>query len=104
MDILSVPGLCGGTMTNSTYARKLLYVTLDTVIDATVAFFQNNYRIWVGTFSGTAGDAFSGGSNFEQQWSASLNGMQFSTLDRDHDRFLMGSCAEENKCGWWFNR
>lgn len=64
----------------------------------------NNYRIWVGTFSGTAGDAFSGGSNFEQQWSASLNGMQFSTLDRDNDRFLMGSCAEENKSGWWFNR
>ncbi|XP_053141036.1 fibrinogen-like protein 1 [Hemicordylus capensis] len=65
---------------------------------------MNNYTIWVGTFSGTAGDAFSGGSNFEEQWSASINGMQFSTVDRDNDRFLTGSCSEENKCGWWFNR
>ncbi|XP_013908268.1 PREDICTED: fibrinogen-like protein 1 [Thamnophis sirtalis] len=24
--------------------------------------------------------------------------------ETDHDRFLTGNCAEENKCGWWFNR
>ncbi|XP_062981342.1 fibrinogen-like protein 1 [Elgaria multicarinata webbii] len=64
----------------------------------------NNYRIGFGTFSGTAGDAFSGGSNFDSQWSASLHGMPFSAPDRDNDRFLTGSCAEENQCGWWFNR
>ncbi|KAJ7341513.1 hypothetical protein JRQ81_005701 [Phrynocephalus forsythii] len=64
----------------------------------------NHYRISFGTFSGTAGDALSGGSNFESQWSASLNGMPFSTPDRDNDRFLTGSCSEENRCGWWFNR
>ncbi|XP_030407011.1 fibrinogen-like protein 1 [Gopherus evgoodei] len=65
---------------------------------------QDNYRLWVGTYSGNAGDALSGGSNFEEQWSASLSGMPFSTSDKDHDRFLAGNCAQENKCGWWFNR
>ncbi|XP_061478384.1 fibrinogen-like protein 1 [Rhineura floridana] len=64
----------------------------------------NNYQIGFGTFSGTAGDALSGGSNFENQWSASLKGMPFSAPDRDNDRFRTGNCAEENKCGWWFNR
>uniref|UniRef100_A0A8C4XYK4 Fibrinogen C-terminal domain-containing protein n=1 Tax=Gopherus evgoodei TaxID=1825980 RepID=A0A8C4XYK4_9SAUR len=50
---------------------------------------QDNYRLWVGTYSGNAGDAL---------------GMPFSTSDKDHDRFLAGNCAQENKCGWWFNR
>lgn len=67
-------------------------------------FLQDNYRLWFGTYSGNAGDALSGGSNFEDQWSASHRGMQFSTSDKDHDRFLAGNCALENKGGWWFNR
>lgn len=67
-------------------------------------FLQDNYRLWFGTYSGNAGDALSGGSNFEEQWSASHGGMQFSTSDKDHDRFLAGNCASENKGGWWFNR
>ncbi|XP_050189294.1 fibrinogen-like protein 1 isoform X1 [Myiozetetes cayanensis] len=65
---------------------------------------QDNYRLWFGTYSGNAGDALSGGSNFEDQWSASHRGMQFTTFDKDHDRFLAGNCASENKGGWWFNR
>lgn len=65
---------------------------------------QDNYRLWFGTYSGNAGDALSGGSNFEDQWSASHKGMQFTTSDKDHDRFLAGNCALENKGGWWFNR
>ncbi|XP_029892483.1 fibrinogen-like protein 1 isoform X1 [Aquila chrysaetos chrysaetos] len=65
---------------------------------------QDNYRLWFGTYSGNAGDALSGGSNFEDQWSASHRGMQFTTSDKDHDRFLAGNCASENKGGWWFNR
>ncbi|NWH48164.1 FGL1 protein, partial [Fregata magnificens] len=65
---------------------------------------QDNYRLWFGTYSGNAGDALSGGSNFEDQWSASHRGMQFTTSDKDHDRFLAGNCALENKGGWWFNR
>ncbi|KAM4794822.1 fibrinogen-like protein 1 [Rhinophrynus dorsalis] len=65
---------------------------------------QDNYRLWVGYYSGNAGDSLSGGSNFGDQWSASVKGMPFSTSDKDNDRFLTGNCAEENKCGWWFNR
>ncbi|NXO87720.1 FGL1 protein, partial [Sitta europaea] len=65
---------------------------------------QDNYRLWFGTYSGNAGDALSGGSNFEDQWSASHRGMQFTTSDKDHDQFLAGNCASENKGGWWFNR
>ncbi|NXF71729.1 FGL1 protein, partial [Sclerurus mexicanus] len=65
---------------------------------------QDNYRLWFGTYSGNAGDALSGGSNFEDQWSASHRGMQFTTFDKDHDQFLAGNCASENKGGWWFNR
>ncbi|KAM4701759.1 fibrinogen-like protein 1 [Discoglossus pictus] len=65
---------------------------------------KDNYRLWVGYYSGNAGDGLSGGSNFEVQWSASHKGMPFSTFDADHDRFLNGNCAQENKSGWWFNR
>lgn len=67
-------------------------------------FLQDNYRLWFGTYSGNAGDALSGGSSFEDQWSASHRGMQFTTSDKDHDQFLTGNCASENKGGWWFNR
>lgn len=67
-------------------------------------FLQDNYRVWFGTYSGNAGDALSGGSSFEDQWSASHRGMQFTTSDKDHDRFLGGNCALENEGGWWFNR
>lgn len=55
-------------------------------------------------YSGRAGDALSGGSGMVDQWSASNNGMQFSTRDQDNDRFLQGSCATENMGGWWYNR
>ncbi|XP_069496186.1 fibrinogen-like protein 1 [Ambystoma mexicanum] len=65
---------------------------------------QNNYRLLLGMYSGNAGDALSGGSHVEEQWSASLNGMQFCTPDKDHDRYVTGNCAQENTCGWWFNR
>ncbi|KAM8976217.1 fibrinogen-like protein 1 [Pelodytes ibericus] len=65
---------------------------------------EDNYRLWVGYYSGNAGDGLSGGSNFGDQWSASLKGMSFSTPDKDNDRFNNGNCATENKCGWWFNR
>lgn len=55
-------------------------------------------------YSGQAGDALSGGANMVEQWSASHNGMQFSTRDQDHDRYMQGSCAVENRGGWWYNR
>ncbi|XP_026226072.1 fibrinogen-like protein 1 [Anabas testudineus] len=76
------------------------------------AFYNNfritneadKYRLQYGQYSGKAGDALTGGSGMVEQWSACLSGMQFSTRDQDNDRYLHGSCAEENKAGWWFNR
>ncbi|XP_006628293.2 fibrinogen like 1B [Lepisosteus oculatus] len=69
-----------------------------------IADEKNNYQLRFGLYSGSAGDALSGGGGVEQQWSASHNAMLFSTKDRDNDRFLQGSCAKENKGGWWYNR
>ncbi|XP_053702487.1 fibrinogen like 1B [Synchiropus splendidus] len=76
------------------------------------AFYENfritdeadKFRLRYGTYSGTAGDALTGGGGMVEQWSACLGGMQFSTRDQDNDRYLRGSCAEESKSGWWFNR
>ncbi|XP_048840489.1 fibrinogen like 1B [Brienomyrus brachyistius] len=78
----------------------------------TYAFYENfrisdekdKYRLHFGLYNGKAGDALSGGSHMKDQWSISHNGMPFSTRDRDHDRYLQGSCAKENKGGWWYNR
>ncbi|XP_060942043.1 fibrinogen like 1B [Limanda limanda] len=64
----------------------------------------DKYRLHYGQYSGKAGDALTGGGGAVQQWSACLSGMQFSTRDQDNDRYLQGSCAEENEAGWWFNR
>uniref|UniRef100_A0A3Q0S5G4 Fibrinogen like 1B n=1 Tax=Amphilophus citrinellus TaxID=61819 RepID=A0A3Q0S5G4_AMPCI len=76
------------------------------------AFYDNfritdeadKYRLQYGQYSGPAGDALSGSKSVVEQWSSSLSGMQFSTRDQDNDRYLQGSCAQENKAGWWFNR
>ncbi|KAM7374390.1 hypothetical protein PAMP_007048 [Pampus punctatissimus] len=76
------------------------------------AFYENfritdeadKYRLRYELYSGRAGDALTGGGGMVEQWSASLNSMQFSTRDQDNDRYLQGSCAKENKAGWWFNR
>ncbi|XP_071780737.2 fibrinogen like 1B [Centroberyx gerrardi] len=65
---------------------------------------ENKYRLQYGPYSGRAGDALTGGAGMVEQWSACLSGMQFSTRDQDNDRYLQGSCAQENKAGWWFNR
>uniref|UniRef100_A0A8D3A8P3 Fibrinogen like 1B n=1 Tax=Scophthalmus maximus TaxID=52904 RepID=A0A8D3A8P3_SCOMX len=78
----------------------------------TYAFYENfritdeadKYRLHYGQYSGKAGDALTGGGGSVEQWSASLSGMQFSTRDQDNDRYLQGSCAQENEAGWWFNR
>ncbi|XP_062289664.1 fibrinogen like 1B [Scomber scombrus] len=76
------------------------------------AFYENfritdeadKYRLHYELYSGQAGDALAGGGGMVEQWSASLSGMQFSTRDQDNDRYLQGSCAQENQAGWWFNR
>ena len=53
-----------------------------------------NYTLHVNGYSGTAGDSFRQGVD--------LNGMQFTTWDRDHDQ-SSGNCAAHDEGGWWFN-
>lgn len=57
-------------------------------------------------FGGDAGDAFDGfqfGDDPSDKFYTSHNGMQFSTLDSDNDRFG-GNCAQQEGSGWWMNR
>ena len=55
-----------------------------------------NYKLHVSGYSGTAGDSFTTVRN--------LNGMQFSTRDRDNDN-SDSNCATlfGGGSGWWFN-
>ena len=59
-----------------------------------------NYKLHISGYSGTAGDSFNRGSG-----SHNLNGMQFSTWDRDNDRWSGASCAAYGGGlgGWWFS-
>ena len=55
-----------------------------------------NYRLNIAGYTGTAGDAFISSHN--------INGMQFSTKDRDNDQWRSGNCASSNNRGaWWYN-
>lgn len=60
---------------------------------------STNYQLHLaGPTTGSLGDRMinTGSSNTE------LNGMLFSTLDRDNDRYS-GHCATKYSGGWWFN-
>ena len=56
-----------------------------------------NYRLNIAGYTGNAGDAMISSYN--------INGMQFSTKDRDNDRLSSGSCASSNhrQGAWWYN-
>ena len=54
---------------------------------------NDNYRVHVSSYSGTAGDSFS-----------NTNGIQFSTKDRDNDVYSDGSCAKIYYGGWWYEK
>merc|ERR1712025_900446 len=52
---------------------------------------NDDYRLRIQSYSGTAGDALT--------W---LNNQKFSTKDRDHDNCSC-NCGEFYDSGWWFN-
>ncbi|TRY68201.1 hypothetical protein DNTS_025757 [Danionella cerebrum] len=57
-------------------------------------------------FGGDAGDAFDGyafGDDPSDKFYTSHNGMQFSTPDKDNDKF-QEHCAQQEGSGWWMNR
>lgn len=57
-------------------------------------------------FGGDAGDAFDGfdfGDDPSDKFYTSHNGMQFSTPDKDNDKF-QENCALQEGSGWWMNR
>lgn len=67
----------------------------------------DKYRLTYGYyFGGDAGDAFDGfdfGDDPSDKFFTSHNGMQFSTFDKDNDRYD-GNCAMQDGSGWWMNR
>ncbi|XP_061575149.1 fibrinogen gamma chain [Cololabis saira] len=67
----------------------------------------DSYRMTYGYyFGGDAGDAFDGfdfGDDPSDKFYTAHNGMQFSTHDRDNDRYD-GNCAKQDGSGWWMNR
>uniref|UniRef100_H2LW76 Fibrinogen C-terminal domain-containing protein n=2 Tax=Oryzias latipes TaxID=8090 RepID=H2LW76_ORYLA len=68
---------------------------------------EDNYRLMYGYyFGGDAGDAFDGvdlGEDPSDKFYTSHNGMQFSTFDKDNDKYD-GNCAQQDGSGWWMNR
>uniref|UniRef100_A0A3P9IG76 Fibrinogen C-terminal domain-containing protein n=1 Tax=Oryzias latipes TaxID=8090 RepID=A0A3P9IG76_ORYLA len=68
---------------------------------------STNYRLSVGRYSGTAGDAIRGAYPGIDQ-----NGFGFSTLDHDNDGcdpcilfgdIYVASCTDYDRGGWWYN-
>ncbi|XP_078315155.1 ryncolin-4-like [Crassostrea virginica] len=60
----------------------------------------DNYRLSVGgQASGTLGNRI----NTPDNPGSNINGMMFSSPDRDNDRHGHASCAQDGKGGWWFN-
>ncbi|XP_074554538.1 fibrinogen gamma chain [Halichoeres trimaculatus] len=67
----------------------------------------DNYRFTYGFYlGGDAGDAFDGfdfGDDPSDKFYTTHNGMQFSTFDKDNDKYD-GNCAQQDGSGWWMNR
>jgi len=58
----------------------------------------DNYRLHVSGFSGDAGDALANPVHPAR----TVNGMKFSTPDRDNDKKTPGQC-DGGENGWWYN-
>uniref|UniRef100_A0A8C9RKH8 Fibrinogen gamma chain n=1 Tax=Scleropages formosus TaxID=113540 RepID=A0A8C9RKH8_SCLFO len=72
-----------------------------------VAPETDQYRLTYAFYQGgDAGDAFDGvdfKGDSSDKFSTSHNGMQFSTSDRDNDKYEQ-NCALQDGSGWWMNR
>nr|XP_057932090.1 uncharacterized protein LOC131131413 [Doryrhamphus excisus]XP_057932091.1 uncharacterized protein LOC131131413 [Doryrhamphus excisus]XP_057932092.1 uncharacterized protein LOC131131413 [Doryrhamphus excisus]XP_057932093.1 uncharacterized protein LOC131131413 [Doryrhamphus excisus]XP_057932095.1 uncharacterized protein LOC131131413 [Doryrhamphus excisus] len=62
-----------------------------------VASERMRYRLTVGGYSGTAGDALAFSSSYDH------NNRAFTTPDRDNDRYPSGNCGAYYSSGWWFD-
>ena len=58
----------------------------------------SKYKLQVAGYSGTAGDSI-----VHPRAGHNLNGMTFSTYDRDNDLSSGRNCAQYFKGGWWYN-
>ncbi|XP_041692587.1 fibrinogen alpha chain-like [Coregonus clupeaformis] len=62
-----------------------------------VAGERLRYRLSVGGYSGTAGDALQFSKSYDH------NNRFFTTPDRDYDRYPSGNCGAYYGSGWWFD-
>nr|XP_019934055.1 PREDICTED: mucin-5AC-like isoform X1 [Paralichthys olivaceus] len=62
-----------------------------------VASERLRYRLTVGGYSGTAGDALRFSRSYDH------NHRPFTTPDRDNDRYQSGNCGAYYSSGWWFD-
>ncbi|XP_068595985.1 fibroleukin-like [Brachionichthys hirsutus] len=62
-----------------------------------VASERLRFRLTVGEYSGTAGDALSFSKRYDH------SNRSFTTPDRDHDRYPSGNCGAYYSSGWWFD-
>ncbi|GAA6217667.1 proteoglycan 4-like [Lates japonicus] len=62
-----------------------------------VASERQRYRLTVGGYSGTAGDALRFSKSYDH------NNKPFTTPDRDNDRYPSGNCGAYYSSGWWFD-
>ena len=61
-----------------------------------------NYKLSIGGYQTSWGIGAAGDSMTRSTGSGNLNGMAFSTSDRDNDRFS-GNCAADWQGAWWYN-
>lgn len=64
----------------------------------TVGGPDSNYRLHIGGYSGDAGDNI-----ILPDPGVNLNGMMFTTVDKDNDLYNADNCAVSINGAWWFN-
>ena len=61
---------------------------------------STNYRLTIGGYQNRG--IVAAGDSMTRRGNANLNGMQFTTCDRDNDR-SSGNCAVSYRGAWWYN-